>query len=225
MNDAAIAEFNLKTLVFASTTQCQKELRGLIPNQSRQNHKQNLDLEQATLNRTSIIRRNLHEYITSWKSKFSRVLYLLENCEQIVKSVAVQKDIHSTIEIFPWCANQLLQIHNEAKLLKIPDFDLPTAIEILSSGRYLRSRLADLFTVEPYLFDRLDLKKLDRELRVLLTSFPMPHVFRKHMIIEMGTVTFSTNEFAVTLSMFKANLNILNIEIYVKTSEGNPTFY
>ncbi|RKO87632.1 mediator complex, subunit Med14, partial [Blyttiomyces helicus] len=109
---------------------------------------------------------------------------------------------------FEQAANSLFMMHGDMKRAKVSNFDIPTAIDVLTTGKYQRMpSVIRKSMVPPAPLSPVEVKetleRLDDVIRMrLLCDEVLPLAMRKNMRIDQGCVTFTVkDEFELVLSL------------------------
>ena len=117
---------------------------------------------------------------------------------------------------FQACANELYEIHQQCKFIKIPNYDILTAVDVLSTGMYKRMLISAKSEQH-----NLPVQVLDSYMRVRMFSEYMPNVLRRNMKITDGIATFTVaSEFSVSLSVYEKVCHIKDISMLWKLAPG-----
>ncbi|KAI9308076.1 mediator complex subunit MED14-domain-containing protein [Cunninghamella echinulata] len=154
-------------------------------------------------------RRRILLYTTSTRSQFLKLTALVkwaENADNIQMCQNIMAFLANQNQVFQETVNYLHKNHVDLPRARVREFDIKTAIDILTTGTYQRmpTKFQDMLPPPP-LTDKEVLEtfeKLNDVLRVrMLTTEALPSPMRKYKI-ENGRVYFSIeNEFKVALTL------------------------
>ncbi|KAG0985182.1 hypothetical protein G6F29_004223 [Rhizopus arrhizus] len=175
-------------------------------------------------------KRQILNYTTFVRKQFLKLLAL-------VKWADCADDIQTCQNIMAYLANQnktfqdtvdyLHKIHVELPAARVRNFDIPTAVDILTTGTYQRmpTKLKDMIPPTPLADEEvLDVfQKMNDTIRVrMLTEEVLPSPMQKYRI-ENGRIYFSIdNEFEIALTLMGQSHNrrwwIVSLDILVQAS-------
>ncbi|KAJ3228198.1 Mediator of RNA polymerase II transcription subunit 14 [Chytriomyces hyalinus] len=150
-------------------------------------------------------------FSTHWRMQWVKLLVLVRWARRVgdlgslVNALAFL-DIQDSF--FSGAADQLFRIHSDMLLMRDPNYDIVTAVDMLSNGNFQRlPSIIKKSTIPPAPLTPAQIKntlvRLQDLIRMrLLADDVIPYPFRKSMIIARGCVTFKVeNKFQVTLSL------------------------
>jgi len=129
---------------------------------------------------------------------------------------------------FRGAADALFTVHQEMNLARIPSFDIPTAVDVLTTGTYSRlpTIIKEPISLPPLENEKIKdaIEKLEDVTRLrLLCDEIIPKPMKKNYVIENGSVRFTVeNEFEVTLKLEgkqQNNWRLLDLKIFVKPDD------
>ncbi|KAI8922807.1 mediator complex subunit MED14-domain-containing protein [Entophlyctis helioformis] len=156
-------------------------------------------------------KRQLIEFCFAKRKLFTKLLVLLRLSPR-VKDILVGQKAHAFVEgqdfAFARAADDLFAIHNQMRAAKVANFDIRTAVDVLTTGRY--QRLPSSIKTHLIPSDQLSpeetastVTKLQDMIRMrLMCDEVIPLPFRQNMQIDKGCVTFTVQgEFSVSLTI------------------------
>ncbi|KAI8910082.1 mediator complex subunit MED14-domain-containing protein [Entophlyctis helioformis] len=145
-------------------------------------------------------KRQLIEFCFAKRKLFTKLLVLLRLSPR-VKDILVGQKAHAFVEgqdfAFARAADDLFAIHNQMRAAKVANFDIRTAVDVLTTGRYQRLP-SSIKKRRPS-----TVTKLQDMIRMrLMCDEVIPIPFRQNMQIDKGCVTFTVQgEFTVSLTI------------------------
>ncbi|KAJ3330491.1 Mediator of RNA polymerase II transcription subunit 14 [Blyttiomyces sp. JEL0837] len=181
-------------------------------------------------------KKSILAYTTSTRQTFLKLLVLV----RWSKSARMIQDVQNIMAVldgqdscFSVAADALVNIHNEMKGARDPNYDMLTAAEILVSENYARlPTIIKKSTIPPPPLTPVEiddtLSRVESIMRIrLLVDEVVPAPFRKSMVFEKGCVTFRVDsEFEVTLSLDGnfPNLPWKVVEVKLLVKANNPEY-
>ncbi|OAJ37464.1 hypothetical protein BDEG_21480 [Batrachochytrium dendrobatidis JEL423] len=180
-------------------------------------------------------KKQLLNFCFAKRKLFTKLLVLLRASSKS-KDIMTCQRVHAFIDhqdgAFSRTADDLFAIHSQMRVAKIANYDIQTAVDVLTTGTYQRlpkSLKAQLVSEEPLTADEVSRTKerLNDLIRMRLTCEEVvPAALRHNMKIENGYVLFKVpGEFSVTLTMSPGNSEqpwtLVDLQILAKsTSTG-----
>nr|KAJ3418540.1 Mediator of RNA polymerase II transcription subunit 14 [Polyrhizophydium stewartii] len=143
-------------------------------------------------------KRQLLEFCFAKRKLFTKLLVLLRFSPR-TKDIATCQKAHAFIDgqdyAFARAADDLFAIHGQMRAAKVSNFDIPTAVDVLTTGAYQR--------LPKSLKRTATLEKLEDMIRIrLMCDEVIPGPFRRNMTIENGCVVFTVpGEFTVAMTL------------------------
>ncbi|KAI8985388.1 mediator complex subunit MED14-domain-containing protein [Pilobolus umbonatus] len=178
-------------------------------------------------------KRQILNYATFVRKQFLKLLVLVKwakNARDIQMCQNIMAFLANQNQIFQITTDYLHKIHVELPAARLREFDIDTAVDVLSTGTYqqMPSKTKDLFAVTP-LSDAAVLETFQNmndliRMRMLTTEvLPLP---MQHYRIENGRIYLKIeNEFEVTLTLTGQGEDkkwwIVSLDIFVEATEGN----
>ncbi|ORX51007.1 MED14-domain-containing protein [Piromyces finnis] len=153
-----------------------------------------------------------------WAKKSRDVL----KCKNICDFLEVQNSY------FRGAADALHMVHQEMNAARIPSFDIPTAVDVLTTGTYSRlpTIIKEPISLPPLKTEEIKdaIEKLEDVTRLrLLCDEIIPKPMKKNYVIKNGSVRFTVeNEFEATLKLEgkqQDNWRLLDLKIFVKPDD------
>ncbi|KAG2180765.1 hypothetical protein INT44_003772 [Umbelopsis vinacea] len=154
-------------------------------------------------------KRSILYYTTNARKQFVKLLVLLKwasNAQNIQTCQNIMAFLSNQNKVFQDTVDYLHKIHTELPAARVRNYDIPTAVDILTSGTYLRmpSKMKDIIPPKP-LTDEEVLKtwnELNDVIRLrMLTSEVLPSPMQNYRIAD-GRIFFRVeNEFEVALTL------------------------
>ncbi|KAI8806651.1 mediator complex subunit MED14-domain-containing protein [Cladochytrium replicatum] len=175
-------------------------------------------------------KKQLLRFALSSRQLIAKLLVVLRWAKQ-GKSVQTLQNIHAFIESqdaqIAQVADNLFKLHGELKGAREPTYDVLTAIDVLTTGKYQRlPSIIKKSIVPPAPLTQLEkdetLSRLEEVMSTrLLCDEILPAAFRRSLKIERGRVNFTAeDEFLVSLTLDGNNLSlpwkIVDMRILVK---------
>ncbi|KAH6569747.1 hypothetical protein BASA60_007403 [Batrachochytrium salamandrivorans] len=156
-------------------------------------------------------KKQLLHYCFAKRKLFTKLLVLLR-ANSKAKDILTCQKVHAFIDnqdnAFARAADDLFAIHNQMRAAKIANFDIQTAVDVLTTGAYQRlskSLMPQLVPDAPLTSAEIDttIERLGDLIRMrLMFEEVIPIPFRQNMKIEKGCVVFTVaGELTVTLTM------------------------
>ncbi|KAI8909814.1 mediator complex subunit MED14-domain-containing protein [Gorgonomyces haynaldii] len=164
------------------------------------------------------------EFVARTRKTMIKLLVLLklqDLTDTLEKEQQVHQMIHQLDHSFEKASNDLYMIHQELRIAKIPNYDIPTAIDVLGTGSYRRlPRILKEFSKKE---QSLDKRKFESQLKLLLYKEPMPHLMRKHLVIEDGQIKFQIVKMcSISLVLIPGEhiYKIVDLQIQTNSAQG-----
>ncbi|KAL6612761.1 MED14-domain-containing protein [Neocallimastix sp. 'constans'] len=191
-----------------------------------------LNLSETLTNKVNREKKvEIFKLIQDFIQNATKLLVLLRWAKQS-KDVLKYKNIYDFLELqnsyFRGAADALHMVHQEMNLARIPNFDISTAVDVLTTGTYSRlpSIIKEPISLPPLKNEEIKdaIEKLEDVTRMrLLCDEIVPKPMKKNYVIENGAVRFTVeNEFEVTLRLEgkqQDNWRLLDLKIFVKPDE------
>lgn len=172
----------------------------------------------------------LLQYLANTRSRFVRLLVLMKWCTratQLRKVWDVEAALEGQDSVLRGTADSLFELHASLQKHRAPNYDIPTAIDILTTGSYQRLPTAVKACIPSAPISpeerEATVKRLDDEIRLFLFDSTVPTEFTSCQV-EHGAVRCEVkDEFEVILTLKSIfRWNILRLQVFVAPKKGLP---
>ncbi|KAL7319662.1 mediator complex subunit, variant 5 [Mucor circinelloides] len=181
-------------------------------------------------------KRQILTYTTFVRKQFLKLLVLVkwaENANDIQMCQNIMAFLANQNQIFTSTVDFLHKIYTELPAARLRNFDIPTAVDVLTTGTYQRmpTKIKDMLTPTPLTDEEVleTFQNMNDVIRMrMITTEVLPSPMRKYRI-ENGRIYFSIkNEFEVALTLMGHSNDrrwwIVSLDVFVQaTSVGGAS--